>query len=538
VEQYRGEDGLSIVTRCTRGPLQLTLHHWPVVLEGEVTWVLHARLDLSAAAPRPARLAFAVRPSGREGSAPIFELTRDEQGLWVADGTPILAVARPGDGLFRGAHGRADPWHRFSGLVHAGASVPPQAIEERCSAGQATAAEVYRATLEPGEPFRRYAIIRPPRNTPAALLRTTGRSLLSSAQTGRRGLLASGARLELARHQTLFLACQQRLLLDTGESGLAGCLAAVALARMGFVRRAGTRLGEWMNRVHRDGIGPRDDPASGAVLAWAAAELVRWTQNRGWMDEHRVAWRHLLNRLASDPGQPGGRSLYGPDGSGRWTSMWRAAALLSGAAMLRKVEREHTRWAMLGGQAREGLRTQLGKAPWAGAPGRVPDGSAAGMLTAAWLGLIPNADPSVLTTARHIVEHHWHGGGVLLRGGAHPAATALLTVVAERGAPGLAPNPLDALAGLASPTGALPTACHPDRGALGEGDDLLSAALFVLIALDRVRADRNSLTVLPELVSAQDLPTPFGRIDVQDGAVQGRWRGMPPKITVLQAGEE
>jgi hypothetical protein len=397
---------------------------------------------------------------------------------------------------------------------------------------------MYRTTLTPGEPFRRFAIIRPPRNTPAALVRTSGPSLLASAKASRQGLLAAGARIQLSRHQALFVACQQRLLLDTGESGLAGCLAAVALGRMGFVRRAGARLGDWMGQVHRDGLGPADDPASGSVLAWSAAEFVLWTQSRGWMQEHRTSWYHLLERLADDPGQPGGRSLFGPNGSGRWTSMWRAAALMSGASLLRDDERAHARWAMIGGQARESLPDQLGQAPWSAAPGRVPDGSAAGILTSAWLGLLPADDAGVLTTVKHILAHHWYGGGVLLRGGAHTAATALLTIVAERGAPGLAANPLDALAGLASPTGALPTARHATRGALGQGDDLLGAALFVLIALDRVRVGRNQLTVLPSLVSAQDLPTPFGRIDVAQGRVSGRWHGQSPTITVLAPGEE
>jgi hypothetical protein len=297
-------------------------------------------------------------------------------------------------------------------------------------------------------------------------------------------------------------------------------------------------LGDWMGQVHRDGLGPADDPASGSVLAWAAAEFVRWTQSRNWLQEHRTAWCHLLERLADDPGQPGGRAFFGSGGSGRWTSMWRAAALMSGAALLRDDERAHARWAIIGGQAREALPAQLGTAPWSAAPGRVPDGSAAGILTSVWLGLLPADESGVLTTVKHILAHHWHGGGVLLRGGAHTAATALLTIVAERGAPGLAANPLDALAGLASPTGALPTARHPARGALGQGDDLLGAALFVLIALDRVRVGRNQLSVLPSLVSAQDLPTPFGRIDVGQGRVKGRWHAMAPTITVLGTGEE
>ena len=151
----------------------------------------------------------------------------------------------------------------------------------------------------------------------------------------------------------------------------------------------------------------------------------------------------------------------------------------------------------------------------------------------AWLGLFAPDHPDVKATVQHIVDFHWHGGGVLLQGGAHPAATALLCVVAERGLPGAAPDAMDALAALASPTGALPTVRHPARGALGNGDDLFSAALFVLMALDRVRADRSKLTVLPDLVEALDLPTPFGRIDVVEGEVRGRWVGKSPEIEML-----
>jgi len=533
VQQARGEDGLSIVTRTSQGGVHLTLHHWPVVLDGEVTWILHARLDLEGPAPRPARLAFAVRPAGPNGCAPIFSLERDADGMWSADGVPVLAVAKAGEDLHLGEHRRADPWRRFSGEVHAGAPQGPGAMQVHCGAGQASALEIYRTTLIPGEPFRRFAVIHPPSRASATLVRTTGQTLLDGAVADRKGLLASGATVRLRRHQGLFDACCQRLLLDTAEGGMAGFMAAVALGRLGFVRRASTRLGHWMELVLRDGHLPGEDPADAAGLAWAASELVRWTQDRGWRDAHRPAWARVLNRLSDDRGQPGGKAIFGPGGSGYWTAIWRAAALLGGVTTLRDVEPDHVRWAMAGGQAREGIGTLLGHGPWSAAPGRVPDGSAAAMLVAAWLGLLPDDDKDVQETVAHIRAHHWHGGGVLLRGGAHPAATALLCVVADRGMPGAAPDPLDTLAALATSTGALPTARHPDRGALGEGDDLFSAALFVLIALDRIRADRSGLVVLPDLLEARDLPTPFGRIDVVDGEVRGRWWGKAPEIQVL-----
>ena len=76
---------------------------------------------------------------------------------------------------------------------------------------------------------------------------------------------------------------------------------------------------------------------------------------------------------------------------------------------------------------------------------------------------------------------------------------------------------------------------------MGEGDDALSAALFVLLALDLVQIGPGRVSVMPGLVRANDLPTPFGRIDVQtdeDGQriVVGRWQGRPPRVFVVETG--
>jgi hypothetical protein len=532
--QRRGDDGLSVVTSFTHGTLTLTLHHWPIVLEGRVSWVIYAKLELSGPAPRPVRLAFAIRPACTEGTAPIFEISRNADGLWNADGVPILAMSQHGDEVLEGAHGRADPFHRFSGQVLSGPANPPGPIAVRCPAGQATAAEVFRTTLSPGEPFARFAVFRPPSGTPSTLVRTNGQSLWKGALADRRGVLNSGAEFTLECHQNLYVACRQRILLETDEQGLAGLLAAVALARMGFVRRAGVRLAKWMNRVKRDGTLPGGDPTDAAVLAWAAAEFVRWTQDTGWRAEHQNAWKRLLNRLADDPGEPGGKQFFGADGSGRWTAMWRAVALLNGAVQLRDVDPNHSRWAMVGGGAREALGTVLGKAPWSSAPGRVPDGTAAAMLAVAWLGLFDARQADVLTTLDHVAERHWHGDGVLLHGGAHPALTAIFSVVAARARPSGAADPIDVLAKLASPTGAFPTARHPQRGALQEGDDLLSSAMFALVALDRVRADRDTLTILPDLKFAAELPTPFGKISHTENETKGKWVGRTPTIILAE----
>ena len=203
------DDGLSD-HQLHAGLLTLTLHHWPVVLQGEVAWIIYAKLELGGPAPRPVRLAFAIRPACTEGSAPIFELSRSEEGLGSADGVPMMAMSAHGHEVLDGAHGRADPFHRFAGTVHSGPAAQPGPFHVRCIAGQATAAEVYRTTLSPEEPFSRFVVFRPPNNAPTTLMRTTGKSLWSGAMADRKGVLSSGAELTFERHDA-FVVARQRI---------------------------------------------------------------------------------------------------------------------------------------------------------------------------------------------------------------------------------------------------------------------------------------------------------------------------------------
>jgi hypothetical protein len=536
LQQRRSEDELGVVTTCRWNDLRLEMTHWPVRIDGEVCFVLSARLSLEAGAPRPARLGFAIRPAGFEGAAPLFHLNRDSSGLWRADGAPLLAVARNGDEIWTGVHGQVDPWRRFSGAVVDQAPLRPGPIDLRCPGGMASAVELWRTTLSPDEPLSRFALIAPPPGAPALIARTSAPALWQGATADRKGLMSAGSEFELVQHQALVRASRQRLLLDDGGLDTGAALGAVALARAGFVRRAGDRLAGWLSQVKRDGSIAGAEVEDGAVLAWAAAEYVRWTGARSWLGENQGPWTRLLDRLARTPIAPGGQAWFGRDGSARWSSMWRAAALLNGVVALRDVTPSHQEWAMVGGREREGLLDLLGEAPWTPAPGRSADGASALLLAVCWLGLLPPDHPAALATAQHIRQRHWHGGGVLLRGGANAAATALVGAVldrAEKEKPGRV-GALGTVAALASGTFALPTARHPVRGALDEGDDRLAAAMFLLLALDRVRATRQELHLLPGVVRARNLPTPFGPVDVTDGVLTGRWRGHPPTVRVVE----
>jgi len=48
-----------------------------------------------------------------------------------------------------------------------------------------------------------------------------------------------------------------------------------------------------------------------------------------------------------------------------------------------------------------------------------------------------------------------------------------------------------------------------------------------------VRAEKRTLWITGGIHLAVDLPTPFGRIDIQDGRVVGRWWGAAPTIISL-----
>ncbi|MEC8424579.1 MAG: hypothetical protein VX000_12435, partial [Myxococcota bacterium] len=252
VEQYRSDEGVGVRTVTRRGDLEMVLMHWPIVLEGEVAWALHARLHNHGDVATPARLAFVMRPACGEGAAPVFHLSRDAEGLWLADGKPLLAVARAGEALYLGRHGAFDPWLRFSGQ-RPGDPQAAESVDVRCRYGQASGVEMSREVLAPGASITRLAVLAPPEGTSAALVRTSGPSLWSGASADRRGMLSAGSELSLGVHQAAFESARTRLLLEPPAPGMPAFLGAVALARMGFTRRAEDRLGRYWSRVRRDG---------------------------------------------------------------------------------------------------------------------------------------------------------------------------------------------------------------------------------------------------------------------------------------------
>ena len=89
------------------------------------------------------------------------------------------------------------------------------------------------------------------------------------------------------------------------------------------------------------------------------------------------------------------------------------------------------------------------------------------------------------------------------------------------------------MADLASPTGALPKVVHRERGALESGDDPMSAALFLLLALDNIVIVDHKIMIGTSIVRLKNMPTPFGRIDVENKKGMGRWNQQSVPILFL-----
>lgn len=528
VSQKPSDDLHAIITTQHQRPVTLECFHWPVVVDGQCSIAMVARLSATEAVD--VELGFSIQPMSIEGATPIFQIERSPEGVWLADDRPVLTLARNGSHLFQTNAQSVSLWHKFSSQNYPDELVGPTFL--RCREGQASAIEVFRDRIAPGKALSQFAVLYPSRKASSLIVRTNEYSLWNGAVADRKGLLGAGAKVDIGARQWLLDAVQHRLLIDDAPLSVSGCLGAVALARLGFIQRAGERLGRYFTMIGRDGRLAEGGEIP-AVLAWAAAEYVTWSGEQSWVHVHRKAWGRLLQYLSKGALEPGGHFLFGVEGSLRWSEIWRVAALLAGVRVLRgsasAVELEH--WGMAGASGRESLLQFLGPAPWSATLKSAADGSSAALLCAGWLGIIP-LDAVEMNTTIQYLEHNLHMGGVVWGGGAHVAATAIWLALKQR--QDLSLDGTAILAQYASSTGAFPTAYHAQRGALSSGDDGLSAALFALLALDAVQIRRNALEIRNNLVFAQQLPTPFGPLSLLNGVAKIRWRGAQVPIRLVK----
>ena len=144
------------------------------------------------------------------------------------------------------------------------------------------------------------------------------------------------------------------------------------------------------------------------------------------------------------------------------------------------------------------------------------------MLAAGWLRVLPLDTPELRETIEFLSNVLHHNGGILSLGGAHIAKTGMWLALRKQSEPSI--DAVSTLAAFASSTGALPAVQHKSKGALEEGDSLLSAAIFVFMVLDDIVVTKDGLKLGGLIRRAQELPTPLGKVDILDGSIQQRAR--------------
>ncbi|MCP4808155.1 MAG: hypothetical protein GY913_31135 [Proteobacteria bacterium] len=494
LRQTRLDGGPFVRTLAERAGVRVRLDCFPTVVDGVLVFGLSAQVELLAQAPRPVRLAFAVRPANPEGAAPIFDLERRDDGWWTVDGRPFVHVPRAGHDIRVSSWTQGGVYGMVGGRLRGRTSrVPVDAnTSVRCSAGQATGVEVYRVNLSPRETFKRTVWCAPSDRVAKVLKRASATQLFSGARADWQGIVRSGARLELPAYGRLIEHARATLLAHLGARSLTGCRdwnevarGLMALNRLGHGRRVAAVLRE---------VGRPSAPWIRAV-----ADHVSLTGDLALL---RDLWPSVLK---------GTKSLGEQVGD--------VAALCDAARLAQLLEvREARSLARRAGERVEALRgTDHIAAVWPFgllAPGEV-------------------SPPEVTTVA---------GLGVFdaSRGGISASRTcerAQLRLAAGK----RAVRTLDHLSDQARPTGAWPEAFHPARGGVaGSGDSVLAAADVALLVLGAIlQEDGDRLHVFRgtdrrwwdgETV-LEGVPTRFGPVDITAGpgrmSVRGRWRTRP-----------
>ena len=507
VEQRMSDDGHGIITTQQKGRLQLELFHWPVLISEKLAWSMVFRI--TALDDCLARVALVVSPIEMEGSHPIFHLQRSPKGAWKANGVPVFCVSKIGSQVLSSQYSEEPLWKKFS---QKNSAQRPHSLNIHCSAGQASGAEIYEQRLAKGETLSHFAIIAPPEG--CRLPSMSEYSLWRGAVADVNEIRNSGARVQIKHHQILLERATQRLLIEQSEVSFASCMGAIALARLGFTRVAGGRLGHWLSSIS---VRQARNSDLLSILVWSCSEFVLWTNERSWLYEHIEFLEKSLDVLSQRQTGPGGLEFFGPQGSARWSEIWRVAALLNAVRVLRGKVSDWARWGLAGASAKERLKGQLGSSPWSVHPEESPNGGSAALLAAGWLGLFDIEDPDLRKTERFVSEYMLHDQGVLLGGGAHIASTAMLLALQKRIDPAL--DSVSILARFASKTGSFPSVRHRDRGALGDGDNTLSASMFICMVLDDLLVQKGTLRLNGLIEQAKELPTPFGKIDIIDGTI-------------------
>jgi hypothetical protein len=297
-------------------------------------------------------------------------------------------------------------------------------------------------------------------------------------------------------------------------------------------RQAVVKGADWIIRKR---LPAGSGPESGLLPAGFSAEHLGLNDHYYWDDFWGTAGLQAAARMEAAWGDPS------------------SAALRSSQAadFIRAVER-----------SLESAESRLGGAAAPAAPGRRMDAGAVGSLVASYpLQLCAPDDARMLGTAEHLLSRCFVRGGFfqdMVHAGINPYLTLQVAQVLLRAGDRRALSLVEAVAGLAGPTGRWPEAVHPRTGGgcMGDGEHAWAAAEWVMMVRNMfVREEEPGTLVLasglkPEwLASGKEIsfgpaPTPHGPVTVKVSPTESgarvswtaRWRGQAPRVEVRLPG--
>ena len=553
------DDGLCVVTESAMDGLSLTSRSRVVIENGKPVcqMVLQARSDVTGS------LVLALRPANPEGISFINRVSLSaDRDRWIVDGRPAVNFSRPAK-----RHHVSD-YQQGDVRIHLDDNEDQS--EGSCDVGMVTAAALF--PLETGE-VSELTVTVPLSEEASAEIATDG---WASALKGH-------ARLECPDESWQFLydAAIRSLVLHSPEDVYPGpytykrfwfrdaAFIIHALLCAGLTDRAERALQQFPDRQLKNGYFRSQEgewDANGEVL-WILKRFHELTNTKlpaEWHESvskgaHWIQKKRLTDTLDKPHAGllPAGFSAehLGPNDYYYWDDFWGIAGLQAASDLFRPVDPESSDIFAAG--AREFTQTvdrslatckqRLKRPGMPASPYRRLDAGAIGSLAVGYpTQLCEPEDPRLLDCVEFLLDKCFVKGAFyqdMIHSGLNAYLTLHVAQILLRAGDSRFLDLVDAVAGLASPTGQWPEAIHPATGGgcMGDGHHVWASAEWVLMVRNcfvREEGDRLILCAgIPPRWLEQDkpirfgpAPTSFGTLSITiqprpDGSPEVTWEG-------------
>lgn len=576
------DETLAVATIAQQGEHRLRSMASVELAEGQPV----VRIDVQAAGAAGGALVVAIRPNNPEGVQFIdYIAARDARDGFRINDRHDVKLDRSADRLLSSNYENGDVFGLL-GKPDGETGTPAEWRDTRCPVGMATAAALYRFRGTGTE-----LTLRVPLQRELAQLGNE-RSFDPARSWPKVRTEIAALRLPDRHLQYLYDAAVHTLVLLSADEIVPGpytyrrfwfrdaCLMMNALLAIGLTARCRRAIEAFPGRQLRSGYFRSQEgewDSNGQVLwildryaaltAEPLPEKVVRTLDKAveWINRKRV-------RDESDPLHagllPAGFSAehLGPNDHYYWDDFWSEAGLRAAARIYQRLGRhdQQRNAERLADDLRRAIDRSLRRIPASRSLGGIPaspyrrvDSGAIGSLVADFpLQLYPPAAPPIMATVEVLLRRCFLRGG-FFQDVIHSGINAYLTLdIAQtllRAGDARFRELLEAVAGLASPTGQWPEAIHPRTlgGCMGDGQHGWAAADWVMLIRNcfvREEADRLIIGsgLFEEWFETDDdllfgpTLTPWGRLTVRVThpateptlVIDARWLGPPPQVDV------